>query len=130
MGSATSKSYEDKEEEYLKKLENEAIRAVLPRGLLDEKGNNLKYELHYCLTRNDWWFTIGGSGGLCSQPPAHTMHSLHTALCSAACSPCMVRLVFGVCISRLHACVSRAKSDNTFTQGASCWAGTSAGTTG
>ncbi|GAX84046.1 hypothetical protein CEUSTIGMA_g11470.t1 [Chlamydomonas eustigma] len=60
MGSAESKSYEDKEEQYLQKLENEAIRNVLPRGLLDEKGNQLKYDLHYCLTRNDWWFTIGG----------------------------------------------------------------------
>jgi hypothetical protein len=47
------------EEQYLKKLENEAIRVALPRGLLDEKGNELKSELHYCLTRNDWWFTVG-----------------------------------------------------------------------
>jgi hypothetical protein len=59
MGSAESKSYEDKEEQYLQKLENEAIRNLLPKGLLDEKGNKLKYDLHYCLTRNDWWFTIG-----------------------------------------------------------------------
>ena len=58
-GSSSSRSYEDKEEEYLRRLENEAIRAALPRGLLDEKGNQLKYDLHYCLTRNDWWFTIG-----------------------------------------------------------------------
>ncbi len=53
------RTFEDKEEAYLLKLENEAVRSSLPRGLLDEKGNQLKYDLHYCLTRNDWWFTMG-----------------------------------------------------------------------
>lgn len=47
------------EEQYLQRLENEAVRALLPRGLNDEEGNRLKYQLHYCLTRNDWWFTMG-----------------------------------------------------------------------
>lgn len=60
MGTGGSKAMEDREEQYLQRLEHEAVRAALPRGLIDEKGTQLKYELHYCLTRNDWWFTGGG----------------------------------------------------------------------
>ncbi|KAG1676144.1 hypothetical protein FOA52_004984 [Chlamydomonas sp. UWO 241] len=60
MGTTSSKGYEDKEEAYLQKLETEAVRTAIPRGLVDEKANDLKMQLHYCLTRNDWWFTMGG----------------------------------------------------------------------
>jgi hypothetical protein len=62
MGTTNSKQggFADKEEAYLQKLENEAVRTAIPRGLVDAKANDLKMELHYCLTRNDWWFTMGG----------------------------------------------------------------------
>mmetsp|Transcript_18374 Transcript_18374/g.31425 ORF Transcript_18374/g.31425 Transcript_18374/m.31425 type:complete len:136 (+) Transcript_18374:179-586(+) len=45
---------------YLEHVESQAIRAIVPKGLQDEKAKELKYQLHWCLTRNDWWFTGGG----------------------------------------------------------------------
>ena len=58
MGVSDSKPH-DLREEYIQRLEAEALRAALPRGLIDERSNQLKYELHYCLTKNDWYFTLG-----------------------------------------------------------------------
>jgi hypothetical protein len=58
MGLSESKS-RDLKEEYIARLEAEAVRAMMPRGLMDERSNQLKYELHYCLTKNDWYFTLG-----------------------------------------------------------------------
>ncbi|KAL6745342.1 hypothetical protein V8C86DRAFT_2872458 [Haematococcus lacustris] len=48
--------------------EQEAIREALPRGLADDELRRLQYDLHWCLTTNDWYFTIGGilAGGALS----------------------------------------------------------------
>ena len=57
MGSSGSKDAVG--QRYDTALEAQAVRAAIPRGLQDEKAKQLKYELHWCLTRNDWYFTAG-----------------------------------------------------------------------
>ncbi|PNW82049.1 hypothetical protein CHLRE_06g271650v5 [Chlamydomonas reinhardtii] len=44
----------------LARIEQEAVRAAVPRGLKDERSRQLEYELNWCYNRNNWYFTIGG----------------------------------------------------------------------
>jgi hypothetical protein len=47
-------------ERYLQALEREALRRAVPRGgWEDDRAKQLRYDLHWCLSRNDWWFTGG-----------------------------------------------------------------------
>ena len=43
----------------LARIEQEAVRAAVPRGLRDELSTKLEYDLNWCYTRNNWYFTIG-----------------------------------------------------------------------
>lgn len=44
----------------LARIEQEAVRAAVPRGLKDDKSRELEYQLNWCYTRNNWYFTAGG----------------------------------------------------------------------
>ncbi|EFJ52828.1 hypothetical protein VOLCADRAFT_86189 [Volvox carteri f. nagariensis] len=44
----------------LARLEQEAVRAAIPKGLKDERSRQLEYELNWCYNRNNWYFTGGG----------------------------------------------------------------------
>ncbi|KAG2445339.1 hypothetical protein HYH02_008804 [Chlamydomonas schloesseri] len=44
----------------LARIEQEAVRAAVPRGLKDERSRQLEYDLNWCYNRNNWFFTIGG----------------------------------------------------------------------
>ena len=43
----------------LARIEQEAVRAAVPKGLKDEKSRQLEYDLNWCYTRNNWYFTAG-----------------------------------------------------------------------
>lgn len=58
MGQAPS-TRQNAEDKYYTRIEQEMIRAVTPHGLQDEKAKELKYQLHWCLSKNDWYFTAG-----------------------------------------------------------------------
>lgn len=64
MGSAPSRGgaggEDSPEARYLDRMETELLRGALPKGLEDEKAKKLKYELSWCLAKNDWYFTAGG----------------------------------------------------------------------
>ncbi|GLC44752.1 hypothetical protein PLESTM_001639000 [Pleodorina starrii] len=44
----------------LARLEQEAVRAAVPKGLKDERSRQLEYDLNWCYNRNNWYFTGGG----------------------------------------------------------------------
>ncbi|GFR43395.1 hypothetical protein Agub_g4474, partial [Astrephomene gubernaculifera] len=44
----------------LARIEQEAVRAAIPKGLKDERSRQLEYELNWCYNRNNWFFTAGG----------------------------------------------------------------------
>ena len=79
-----------RERDYAKRLEYEAVRAAVPRGLLDDKGMQLRDELHWCLAKNDWYFTGGVCVCLCAcvcvcpDSPASSVvsNSLHILICT------------------------------------------------
>ncbi|KXZ52045.1 hypothetical protein GPECTOR_10g1068 [Gonium pectorale] len=44
----------------LARIEHEAVRAAVPKGLKDERSRQLEYDLNWCYNRNNWYFTAGG----------------------------------------------------------------------
>ncbi|KAG2501992.1 hypothetical protein HYH03_000488 [Edaphochlamys debaryana] len=56
MGSGESKPSNP----ILARIEQEAVRAAVPRGLKDERSRQLEYDLNWCYNRNNWYFTAGG----------------------------------------------------------------------
>lgn len=59
MGAGNSKGNQTAEDRYYSRIEQELVRTAVPRGLNDEKAKELKYQLHWCLSQNDWYFTAG-----------------------------------------------------------------------
>ena len=51
----------------LQRIENEAIRAALPHGLLDQRGQDLKQQLDWCLMTTNWVFSAGKALALLTQ---------------------------------------------------------------
>lgn len=56
MGSSESKPPSNP---VLARIEQEAVRAAVPRGLKDERSRQLEYDLNWCYARNNWYFTAG-----------------------------------------------------------------------
>lgn len=54
----------------LLRLEQEAVRAAVPRGLQDDKSKQLQHELNWCYTQNNWYFTAGGYAAFCMHATA------------------------------------------------------------